>query len=121
MQWHAVLWCPTHASQRHVALSVCTPNNKPVSCHNVPTGRWFVQMVLYLYCMAICPDRRFAHNNVVPLLIYIAFTQVHGVVTQQSAFVYPSYLLAIEQKNTVLLVVMLFNLVEICQCFRGTC
>jgi len=114
-------WCPTHASQRQVALSVCDPNSKLVNCHNVPTGRWFVQMVLYLYCMAIRPGHRFAHNNVVPLLIYVAFTRVHSVITQQSASVYLSYLVATEQKNMVLLVVMLCNLVETCHCFRGTC
>lgn len=113
-------WCPTHASQHQVALSVCNPNSKPVSCHDVAAGRCFVQMVLYLYCMAIHSCPRFAHN-IVPLLIYVAFTQVHRVITQQSASVYLSYLVATEQTNTVLLAVMLCNLVEMCQCFRGTC
>jgi len=113
--------CPTHASQRQIALSVCSLNSKPVICYNVPTGRWFVQMVLCVYCVAIPPGHRFAYNNIVPWLIYVAFTQVHGVITQQSASVYLSYLVTTEQKNTVLLVVMLCNLVKMCHCFRGMC
>jgi hypothetical protein len=80
-----------------------------------------MQMVPYLHCMAVHPGHRFSHNNVVPLLIYVAFTQVHGVITQQSAYVYLFYLVAREQNNTALVVVMLCNLVEMCQCFRGTC
>jgi hypothetical protein len=113
-------WCPTQASsQRHAALSICDPNGKPVICHNFPAGRWFLQTLLYLYCIAIHPCHRFAHN-VGPLLMYVACTQVHGVKTQQSASVCLPYLVATEQINTVLLVVMLCNLVEMCQCFRGT-
>ena len=70
--------------------------------------------------MAIHPGHRFAHKNVGPLLMHIAFTQLHRVITQQFASVCLSYLIATEQKNTVLLVVMQYKLVEMCQGFRGT-